>query len=355
MKIGRLLLLLALIITGIILFVNKCTNKSDVASNGQNGPQPLMVNGYIVRTQDIDEMIYASGTLLAQEEVEIRNEIAGKISAILFKEGSKINKGELLVTMYDDDLQAQLKKLKVQKELAETTKERQKDLLLINGISQQDYELSLNQLNIILADIELIQAQISKTKITAPFNGVIGLKSVSAGANIPANTKIATMQEIDPIKLEFAIPEKYRPMITEQTEVNFTTESTEGIFTGKIYAFEPKIDLATRTLLVRALCSNSKFDLYPGAFANIEIPLKQVNHAILIPTQSLVPELKGQKVFVVRNDKAEKISVLTGMRNDSSIQITSGLREGDTVLTTGIMQVRPGMSLQVNVKSYSNN
>ena len=131
MKIGRLLLLLALIITGIILFVNKCTNKSDVASNGQNGPQPLMVNGYIVRTQDIDEMIYASGTLLAQEEVEIRNEIAGKISAILFKEGSKINKGELLVTMYDDDLQAQLKKLKVQNELAETTKERQKDLLLI--------------------------------------------------------------------------------------------------------------------------------------------------------------------------------------------------------------------------------
>jgi membrane fusion protein (multidrug efflux system) len=303
----------------------------------------------------VEDKIYASGTLIANEEVEIRNEIPGKVTAILFKEGTKVKKGDLLLTLYDDDLLAQLKKLELQQDILSKTEERQKDLLSIKGISQQEYDLSLNELNSLKADVELIQTNLSKTKIKAPFDGIIGLKTISSGAYIPVNTRITTIQAIDPIKLEFALPERYRSMISENTEIHFTTESAKGIFKGKTYAFEPKIDLQTRSVLVRAVCENKESKLFPGAFANIEIPLKKVEDAILIPTQALIPELKGQKVFVAKDGKANKVDVKTGMRNDSAIQIINGISEGDTVLITGIMQMRPGMPLRVTIKNHSLN
>ena len=353
MKTSRVLLFLGLVLTGIIIYVNKCrNNQTESVMQNQKSLQPMMVNGIVVISQSIEDNIYASGTLVANEEVEIRNEISGRITAILFKEGTKVRKGDLLLTIYDSDLMAQLKKLQLQKDVAQKTEERQKDLLAVNGISKQDYELSLNQLLTINADIDLIESNLSKTQIRSPFDGIIGLKTISTGAFLPINTLIAAILEVQPIKLEFTLPEKYRSMISDSTRVNFTTESSEGIFEGAIYAIEPKIDLQTRSVFIRALCPNKNFKLYPGAFAHVEIPLKKIENAILIPTQALIPELKSQKVFIAKNGKAEKIDVQTGIRNDSSIQITSGIAEGDTVLITGIMQMRQGMPLMVNVKNY---
>lgn len=356
MKTGRYILLFALLFMAIVVYINKCsTTSSTVMNPGIAGKQPLKVNAIVVNSSSMENLIYASGTLLANEEVEIKNEIAGKITAIIFKEGSRVKKGDLLLTLYDDDLLAQLKKLQLQKEIAEKSEERQKDLLTVNGISQQDYDISLNQLNTIKADIDLIHSNLSKTQIAAPFGGIIGLKSVSRGAFLAANTTIATIQSIEPVKLEFALPERYRMMININSEIHFTTESSDGIFKGKIYAFEPKIDLKTRSVLVRAICKNDELKLFPGAFAHIEIPLKKEENTILIPTQAIVPELKGQKVFISKNGIAEKISVETGIRNDTSIQITSGLKKGDTLLVTGIMQVKQGMPLTISIKdSFSN-
>jgi membrane fusion protein (multidrug efflux system) len=353
MKAGKILLLLGILLIGIIIYVNKCGGeKSEASLQKGNAPSTITVSGFVAASQPIEEKIYSSGTLIANEEVEIRNEIAGKITSILFKEGSQVKKGDLLVTIYDKDLRAQLKKLLSQKDIAEKSEERQKDLLAINGISQQEYEVSESELTSINADIELVKSNLSKTKIQSPFDGIIGLKAASAGSFLAANTRIATIQQVDPMKLDFSLPERYRPMIKDNSEINFTTESTEGIFTGKIFAFEPKIDLQTRSVLVRAICPNPKLNLFPGAFAHVEIPLKKLSNAILIPTQALVPELKGQNVFVSRNGKAEKAKVETGIRNDTAIQITSGIAAGDTILVTGLMQMRPGMSVKVNVKEY---
>jgi membrane fusion protein (multidrug efflux system) len=351
MKPGRILLILGVIIIGIIIYLNKC-NKEDgpsVNQNKGNQPQAMMVNGLVISAEPIEDKIYASGTLLANDEVEIKNEIPGRVTSILFKEGKKVSKGELLVTLYDEDLKAQLKKLQLQKELAQKTDERQKDLLEINGISQQDYDLSYNQLQSINADIEILESELSKTKIRAPFDGIIGLRTVSAGAFLSVNTKIVTMQALDPMKLEFSIPERYRTLLNDNAEIKFTTESSEGFFTGTIYAFEPKIDLQTRSVIVRALCSNKDLKLFPGAFAHVEIPLKKIDNAILIPTQALIPELKGQKVFITKGGKAEKVDVETGVRNDTSIQITKGIQVGDTILISGLMQVRPGTPLKVSI------
>ena len=356
MKTGRILLFSGILLIGIVIYINKFYNKqANSNSQNQNVQSPMVVSGVVITSQSIEDKIYASGTLLANEEVELRNEIPGRITSILFKEGAIVKKGELLLTLYDDDLLAQLKKLQLQKDIAQRSEERQKDLLTVNGISKQDYEFSLNQLLTINSDIDLIRSNLSKTHITAPFDGIIGLKSVSTGAFLSSNTRIATMQAVDPIKLEFAVPERYRSMISDSTTINFTTESSEGIFEGKIYAFEPKIDLQTRSVLVRAICSNTDFKLFPGAFAQIEIPLKKIERAILIPTQALIPELKSQKVYITKNGKADKVNVTTGMRNDSSIQITNGINEGDTVVLTGLMQMRPGMPVKVNVKNQPTN
>ena len=356
MKSGRILIFFGLLLIGIVIYVNKFQNsQSEVNTQAQKTPPPMSVTGIVVSSQSIEDKIFASGSLIAKDEVEIRNEIPGKITSILFKEGTRVRKGETLLTLYNSDLLAQLKKLQLQKEVAQKTEERQKDLLTVNGISKQDYELSQNQWLTILADIDLIESNISKTRIEAPFDGIIGLKTVSTGAFLAINTRIASIQSVNPIKLEFALPERYRSMISDTSSINFTTESSEGIFRGKIYAFEPKIDLQTRSVFVRALCSNDQLKLYPGAFVHVEIPLKKIENAILIPTQALIPELKGQKVFITKNGKAEKIAVETGIRNDSTIQIKAGLTEGDTVLITGLMQMRQGMSLKVNIKNQSNN
>lgn len=351
MKTGKLLLLLALILIAITIYFNKCKNPkpSTPAGGNKTVPQTLNVSAVVVFPQALDDNLYSSGTVLANEEVQIRNEVPGKIVSINFTEGTKVNKGDLLVKLFDEDLKAQLRKLNLQKELAEKTEARQKDLLTAKGISQQDYEIVLNNLNTINADIDLVKVSLSKTEIRSPFNGSIGLKSVSVGAFLSANTIIAAIQDIDPLKLEFTIPEKYRDLIANNTEFTFTSESASGIFKGRIYAFEPRVDISTRSFLVRAICPNSDHRIFPGAFAHVSIPLKRISDAILLPTQAVIPELKGQSVYVSEAGIAKKVKVETGIRTDSKVQITGGLQIGDTVLITGMMQVRPKSPLRITV------
>lgn len=349
MKTGKILLLLALLLIGITIYFKKCNTTSDKKQEGGNVKPALNVDAVIVTPEELDYHIFSSGTVLANEEVQLRNEVPGRITSINFKEGTQVTKGDLLVKLFDEDLKAQLKKLSLQKELAEKTEARQRDLLKANGISQQDYEISVNNLNSIIADIDLVRSQISKTEIRAPFDGKIGLKSVSPGAFLAANSLIASIQDIDPLKVEFTIPERFKDQVSENSEITFTSESAAGIFKGKIYAIEPRLDLSSRSFLVRAICPNSDQRIFPGAFAHVTIPLKKINDAILIPTQAVLPELKGQSVYISDGGIAKKVKVETGIRNDSAIQIISGINSGDTVLITGMMQVRPKLPLRINV------
>lgn len=333
-----IILIFLLIIIFIYFRVNKSKPKIEMQPNKN---QVANVTAFIVKPQKLQNKIYTTGTVTANQEVELRNEIAGKVIKIFFKEGSRVSKGEMLVKIYDNDLQSQLKKLNLQKELAETNEGRQKQLLNISGISQADYDITLNQVNSAKADIDIIKAQIEKTEIKAPFNGIIGLKAVSEGAYLQLNTKIATVQEIDPLKIDFSIPEKYMSSVKTNDEINFTVQGVSGNFKGKIFAIEPKIDPATRTILLRAICQNKENKIFPGAFARIELSLAEIENALLIPTQALIPELKGQKIFLSRDGKAFPQKVETGIRNDSAVQIVNGIKSGDTVITTGIMQLKP--------------
>ena len=339
-------LIIVIVLAGLVYYKIKSSKELAItAAPAKKGPS--LVTTYVVKTQELDNTIQSAGTLLANEEVEIRSEISGKITKIYFKEGSPVKKGELLVKIYDADLQAQLQKLSLAEKLTAATEERQKKLLSINGISQQDYDNILNQLNTNKADIELITTQISKTEIRAPFDGIIGLKSVSEGSYISPTNIIASMQEIDPLKIDFSIPEKYMLSVKKGDPIHFTVPGSAKTFDGAIYAIEPKIDMNTRSVLLRAMCPNKTKEILPGAFASVELQMQRIDNAILIPTEAVIPQLKNLKVFLYKNGTAQPCIVQTGIRNDSAIQITSGLKAGDTIITTGIMALKPGVPVKI--------
>lgn len=340
---------IVIIILGIIkitFFNPKEEGKKPMNNMKGVGMPPTSVNMFIATAQELNNEIFATGTVIANEEVVLMPETAGKIVMLNINEGGVVNKGELLVKINDADFQAQLKKLEFQAKIADEQVNRQKQLLAIKGISQQEYDLTLNQFNTIKADMDYTQAQISKTEIRAPFNGIIGLKYVSEGSYVNNTTRIASVQQINPVKIDFSIPEKYADIIKKNDILTFTVSGNSRTYKARVYAIEPKIEQSTRTIQLRAMANNNTGDLFPGAFAKIKLPLQKISNAIMIPTEAIIPILKGKKVFVCKNGKATETKVETGIRTEAYVQIISGIQPGDSVITTGIMQLKPDASVK---------
>jgi len=337
------------IVVLIILAIPKLKSSGNkTAGRGFGSAGPLPVKAHITRFESLDNKVLTTGTVLANEEVDLKSEVPGKITKILFKEGSYVKAGDLLIKINDADLQAQLQSAKSRLKLQKDTEYRQKQLLEKEAISQEDYDMTANQLQVNQAEVELIRAQIAKTEIRAPFSGIVGLKNVSDGSFVTNSTVIASLQNINPIKIDFSIPERYSSMVNVGDEINFSITGNSKNYIGTVYAIEPKIDPVTRTLQLRALCSNTGREILPGSFANIELVLKKIENAILIPSEALIPDIKGQKVFVYMNGKAVPREVDTGIRTDVNVQLTSGVSEGDTIITSGMLQLRPGAPVTIS-------
>ena len=199
------------ILWSLILFLTvlySCTGKKQ-GGQGYKGQLALDVNGLVLTPKSLEDRILLTGTILANEEVDIRSEIAGRVTSINFKEDSRVNKGDLLVRINDNDLQAQLKKYELQKKLAEEDVFRKSRLLEMNAVSKEEYDVATNQLGVIEADIDLVRAQIDKCNIIAPFRGKVGLRMISPGAYVSPSTLITHLQDLDPVRIEFAVQEKY--------------------------------------------------------------------------------------------------------------------------------------------------
>lgn len=317
-------------------------------TNSQNSNAPLKVDVYVVKPGVVEDKIFTTGTLQANEEVELATESSGLIEDIYLKEGADVKKGDLLIKLNDSELTAQFKRAEYRLTLAEDREKRQKQLLDKGGLSQEEYEATLNEVNVLRAEVALINAQIAKKEIRAPFSGKLGLKYVSDGSYISPNSRIATLQDIDPIKINFSIPERYAAEIEVGTKVIFSVQGIDEKITAEIYAKEPRIDSQTRSLQVRAKSENTDGKLLPGAFADLELILNTYENANLVPSISIIPELQGQKVYVLKNGVVQAQSVITGLRTASKVQILEGVEVGDTVLTTGLLQVRPQMRVIVN-------
>jgi len=310
----------------------------------------MSVRGILIALRPLDNKIVATGNVLAKEEVELRSEVSGKVTQVLFTEGSHVSKGDLLVKINDNDLQAQLRKAESQKKLLEEKEGRQRRLREVNAISQEQYDEIQNDLAGVKAGIDLLHAQIQKTEVRAPFNGVIGLRSISEGAYVDASTLIARLQDLSSVKIDFSIPEKYAAMIGKGDKVRFTIEGSSRQREGTIYAVEPKIDPMTRSLKLRAITRNEKESILPGSFAKIEVLLGRQQDAVLVPTYAVIPDIEGQKVYVAKNGRATLVSVETGIRMEEQIHIVKGLAANDTLLTTGLLQLRPGVAVSVTLE-----
>ncbi len=318
---------------------------SDRGLGGAN--QALPVTVVKLQKETLRNQLQVSGTILPDESVNLRSEISGFVTRIGFKEGQFVNKGTPLFYLNDDELQAQYQRLQYTQKLFETQENRQKQLLAREAISQEEYDIALNQFNTALSDIKLVEAQLSKTIIRAPFSGTLGLRLVSEGSVISSNDILVSLVNIDPIKIEFSIPERYANQVTVGSPVYFTNEGSTQEVEGTVYAFEPQVDLATRTLKLRARSPNKNRRFLPGMFVKIRFILEVTEDALLVPAESVIPELSGYKVSVVGAEgKAEERIVEIGTRTDTQVQVLTGLTEGDLVLTTGVMQVRKGMPLQ---------
>lgn len=313
-----------------------------------SAPTALTVDGMIAKVTRSVNNIQTTGSIMSNEEVDIRSEISGKIKGLYFKEGSFVNKGQLLVKLEDDDLQAQWNKLDIEIQLAQSQEVRQKKLLASAAITEEAYENTMMSVKILKANQDIIKAALQKTKIYAPFSGIIGLRNVSVGTFLSPTQIVATIQDIQPLKLEFSIPEKYNHLVLPGKSIQFTVSNVSRPLSAIIYAKEPKIDPITRTSTIRATFNNPDKNIFPGSFASITIPVGKQTDVILIPSQAYIPKQDGASVFVKKNGVVAHIDVTAGDRTERSIEILEGLMDGDTVITTGILQLKPGMSVEVN-------
>lgn len=323
-----------------------CKSKPKDTLQKNKGPQKS--DAYIVRTMHISKTFDIPGTIVPSEETEIHPEVSGKVTQIFFKEGSHVTAGTLLAKIYDDDLQAQLKKLQVQLAIAEKTEQRQSDLLKINGVSQQDYDLSLLNVNNIKADIDILKTSIEKTKIKAPYSGKLGLRNISPGAYVTPQTIVTTLREVNQLNLVFSIPEKYSEKIKEGAIVNFTVEGNDHTYSAKIFASENNISEDTRSLTMKARIAGSGTDVVSGAFAKVNVGLDRNASSLMIPSQAIIPQARNKKVIVLKDGEATMATVTTGWRDSSMVEIVDGLSIGDTVITTGLMAIKPKSKVLIN-------
>lgn len=347
------IILIVLVIAAIILvpkiFSKKEQTGSDQRQNQQN--QVISADGFIINEQVLENEISTIGTIRANEEVEIRSEVSRKIISINFREGAHVGRGQTLFSLDADDLTAKMRKLEIEEKLAKARFEREKTLLEKGLTSQEEYDINENTLEKIRADISITRIEISKTRIRAPFSGIAGLRNVSKGSYVTPQTVLVTMQDVSRVKVDFSIPEKYSPFFRKGQKLTFDVEGIEGTFEAEVYAYEPKVENNTRTLLLRAVCSNPGKKLMPGSFANVKLKLSETEKAILIPTQALIPKLKGQSVLVMRSGKAKLTDVDIGERTEEFVQIKSGeILPGDTIITTNILRIKDNQAVKVTVK-----
>lgn len=350
---GRLVRRLAFAAVGLVLVAAivwprlQSRTKEPASAPAPAAPSAVPVTVAEVRTQLLTETLSTTGSLRANEYVAVTSEVSGKVREIRFEEGRRVAAGELLVKIDDSELLAQLERARFRVALAAQREAQQKKLLAEGILSQEEYDRQLSEKNVFEAEQRLIETQLKKTEVRAPFGGTLGLRDVSLGAFLSPQTRITTLQDIQPIKLDFSLPEKYAGLVRVGQQVTFRLKGDQTARTARIFAIEPTVDLETRSLLLRAESPNPDGSLLPGAFADVEVAVRSKSDALAVPAIAIVPELGGKKVFVVENGVAQPRSVETGIRTDELVEITSGLAAGEKVITSGLLQVKPGSTVAV--------
>ena len=312
---------------------------------GQAPGAPVAAEVFTVKSVPMVNSVSTVGTLRANEAVDIVPELTKRLAKVEMTEGAKVEKNDILFILDDADLAAQLAEIEARLSLAEANKARTEALLPQRAISRQDYDLALAEVEILKAQKATQQVELAKTRIRAPFAGQTGVRLVSEGALVKPETVLTNLQDLSRIKVDFPLPERYSSEIKTGQKFTFTVAGNANVFEGEIAVIEPAADAATRSLRVRGICSNPK-GLLPGGFAEVTLQLDTVENGFAVPTQAVVPSARGHGVFVLRDGKAAFQAVEIGMRTADQVQVLRGLNEGDPVLTTNILRLRPGVAVK---------
>ncbi|MBQ5373163.1 MAG: efflux RND transporter periplasmic adaptor subunit [Bacteroidaceae bacterium] len=317
---------------------------------GNRQSKALNVRAVVLSQQGLTDGIFVSGSLVPDEEVNLSFESSGKITDIFFKEGTHVEKGELLAKINDAPLQADLRKKQAQVKLMQDRLFRAKALLEKEAVSKEAFQEAEANLAALEAEIEGVEAQIEQTELRAPFSGIIGLRQVSVGAYATTTTEVATLTKTAPLKVEFNVPERYAGMLPEGTELTFTAEGDLTTRNAKVYASDSRVDPETRTFAIRAIYPNADGRLIPGRYVNVNLVTQRFDNTLAVPSEAIVSEMGIDKVFVCKNGKAQPVEIAKGLRTDAMVQVLRGLVPGDTVITSGTMQLRSGQNVVVSVQ-----
>lgn len=308
----------------------------------------------IVQPSVLQETITVSGKLIPFEATTLQPEVSGRVVKINLPEGKFVKRGTLLVKLFDDDLQAQLHKANTQLKIIEQQQQRQSELLKVAGISQTDYDQTTLSLASVKNDIEIYNVMIRKTEVVAPFDGTIGLRNISIGAIVTPATVLATIRADKQLKLDFSVPSKYSSQVNVGTKLIFTVQGKEELYNASVMASEKGIEAVTNNLNVRAIVTSKSGLLLPGEFTNIDLKLKQNDHALMVPTQAVIPQELTKQVILAQNGKAKFVTITTGIRREDNVEVVTGIKPGDTLVTTGILFIKPGSKIKlIGAKSKS--
>jgi len=331
-----------------LLLMVSCRKKEQTqVQQGPAAKRPVSSQGWIVTKEAIGEKLMLPGTIAAWEQTEVHPEISGLISQVLFSDGQKVERGQLLARLNDADPQARLAKLKVQKEIAQQTEKRQKELLSSRAVGQAEYDQALLQLRSIEADMEILKAEIDKHQIKAPFTGTLGIRQISPGAFVTPSSVLVSLGDLSKTRIRFSVPERYIPMIRNGQLVTFRISSSDELFHAKIVSRESSLDPNTRSLVFLGEVQERSAKLVHGLFAEVIIQLDKSSSGFMVPSQAIIPQARDKKLVVLKDGQAQFRSVQLGVRDSARVEILSGVEEGDTILTTGLMGIKPGSTVQV--------
>jgi membrane fusion protein, multidrug efflux system len=337
-----LLIVMAVVPTG-------CRPAGADASAGGGGPPPTQVVAVAASVQTVAENLSLVGTLAANESVELKSEIDGVVQEILFTEGARVQAGDLLVRLDDSKLSAAVVEAEANFKLSLANHQRAQQLLQDKLISQQEYDQAAATFSVNEAGLELKRRQLKDTRIHAPFAGTISARSISPGQVITRSTTLTWLIDLDPMKAEVTVPERFLGQVQQGQKLAFVVAAfPDRKFTGEVYFISPFVDPATRTALVKALIPNPDAMLKPGMFASMDLTLTLRKEAVVVPESALLQGAERTTVYVVdQENKAQIRPVRPGVRMAGVVEILEGVKAGETVIIEGLQKVRPGGQVAV--------
>lgn len=315
------------------------------AGAAQRSPAPS-VRTMRLEPQPFESKLTFNGTLVADKSITIRSELRGKVEAIHFSDGQDVERGDLIVVIEAGELAAELRSMQEQLSLASTTAKRLKNLFERGSVNASDRDDAVSRRAVLQAEVERLQVRLAKTRIHAPFAGTLGLRQISPGDLIEADTMITTLQTVSDLKVDFSVPERYRALIEPGSTLSLWVAGHDKPFTATVRAIDPQIDPTTRTLLVRAEVANPERKLLPGNYARVEL-INRDEAALLVPSIAVLQSLEAVSVFTVEDGIAVRHEVETGHRDNKQVEILRGLKPGSEIITSGIQSVREGQPVTV--------